>query len=566
MTKTTVTPIVLHICLSPGWGGLEMYPIRVGKEFLEQGNKVYGLCIAGSQVAKGMREAGVETFEVSSKQALILSQIPKLNKWLKQRNVNIVHCHKSGDILVSALLSLLTKRTTFFTEHMGVTRPKTDLYHKWAYSHIDQVFSISDETYQRNLKALPVPAEKITRFWLGTDIPVTPIESADEILAIKQDLGLNPESKIIGNVGRLCSGKGQMELLEAFALISDSHPNSELLLVGGLDVADGSDNNFVGQIKARIAELSLTHRVHLAGFRQDTNRMLAVMDVVCLPNHNEAFGLTAIEAMAAKKAIVGANTGALPEILEPVALLCNPLAPSEIAAQIVAYLDNVGLQKKNEDLAYLRAKTEFSMPAHIDKLRQFYLGKLSHCGNAGIQFKHSLRNKLRVSKGNSVDIADTAKLRQCAISIKGTNNRLTIEDGANIRGTQIEIDGVGCHIHIKKNCIIGHDCYLSAREDNITLELGEDCMLSRNVKIMTSDGHNIIKNGQRINHAKSIEIGKHVWLADNATILKGANIGDHSILGINSTLTKSVEANCIAVGNPAKVVQSDVTWQHELTY
>jgi acetyltransferase-like isoleucine patch superfamily enzyme len=83
---------------------------------------------------------------------------------------------------------------------------------------------------------------------------------------------------------------------------------------------------------------------------------------------------------------------------------------------------------------------------------------------------------------------------------------------------------------------------------------------------MTSDGHNIVKHGERINSANDISIGCHVWLADNVTVLKGASIGDQSIVGINSTLTKPIGSGVIAVGNPAKVVQDEVSWQHELTY
>lgn len=177
-----------------------------------------------------------------------------------------------------------------------------------------------------------------------------------------------------------------------------------------------------------------------------------------------------------------------------------------------------------------------------------------------------VRNKTSIARNQSVDIDKTAKIRDCTILIKGHNNSLKIEANVRLRNTFIEINGNNCSLTIGENSVIGQNCYLSVREEGTSLLISSDCMLSRNVKIMTSDGHNIIKNEQRINHAKSIVIGKHVWLADNATILKGVNIGDHSILGINSTLTKSVEANCIAVGNPAKVVQSDVTWQHELTY
>lgn len=349
-----------------------MYPIRVGKELVERGYRVFGLCIANTQVAQGMQDAGIECFEAPSKNALLTTQIFTLEKWLKNNNITIVHCHKSGDILVSALLNLLTKRRAIFTEHMGVTRPKKDLYHRWVYSHIDQVFSISDETYQRNLKALPVPSNKIQRLWLGTDIPTTPIESKTEIDAIKSELGIPLAATIVGNVGRICSGKGQMELIEAFATLAPHHSNLHLLLVGALDVSEGSDNAFVAQIRSRIKELKLTARIHLAGFRKDTDRMLAAMDIVCLPNHNEAFGLTAIEAMAAKKAIVGANTGALPEILEPVALLCDPLSPEKIALNIENYLHDAKMRSENAKLAFERAQQEFSMSSHITKLTDFY--------------------------------------------------------------------------------------------------------------------------------------------------------------------------------------------------
>ena len=91
-------------------------------------------------------------------------------------------------------------------------------------------------------------------------------------------------------------------------------------------------------------------------------------------------------------------------------------------------------------------------------------------------------------------------------------------------------------------------------------------MLSRNIKIMTSDGHDVLKEGERVNFAKNIEIGQSVWLADNVTVLKGVTIGNGSIVGINSTLTKSIGNNQVAAGVPAKVVSSKVSWREELTF
>ena len=56
------------------------------------------------------------------------------------------------------------------------------------------------ETYQRNINALPVPEHKIDRLWLGTDIPINLIEDSETIRLIKEEVGIDSKSTIIGNV------------------------------------------------------------------------------------------------------------------------------------------------------------------------------------------------------------------------------------------------------------------------------------------------------------------------------------------------------------------------------
>ena len=148
----------------------------------------------------------------------------------------------------------------------------------------------------------------------------------------------------------------------------------------------------------------------------------------------------------------------------------------------------------------------------------------------------------------------------CKIEILGSNNTLVIKEGVNIRNTQIEIVGKNSLIHIGKECIVGDGSYLSAKEGK-SLIIKEKCMLSRNVKIMTSDGHPVYEDGNIINHAKDVLINEHVWLTDNVTVLKGVSIGNDCVVGINSTLTHSIASHAIAVGNPAKVVKENIIWE-----
>lgn len=57
---------------------------------------------------------------------------------------------------------------------------------------------------------------------------------------------------------------------------------------------------------------------------------------------------------------------------------------------------------------------------------------------------------------------------------------------------------------------------------------------------------------------KPIHIGENVWIGERARICKGVTIGNNSIIASNSVVTKDVPDNCVAAGNPAKIVKTDI--------
>lgn len=95
------------------------------------------------------------------------------------------------------------------------------------------------------------------------------------------------------------------------------------------------------------------------------------------------------------------------------------------------------------------------------------------------------------------------------------------------------------------------------------VKMGGDCILidtdSHNLdwKIRCSD--ELAPDGRKIDHvtAKSapIVIGDYVLIGARSTILKGVHIGEHSIIAAGSVVTKDIPADCIAGGNPAKVIK-----------
>lgn len=148
--------------------------------------------------------------------------------------------------------------------------------------------------------------------------------------------------------------------------------------------------------------------------------------------------------------------------------------------------------------------------------------------------------------------------------VTGTYNRVEIADGVIIQGGIIYLEDSNNYISIGKNTTIG-EAEIAVAEHSTEIHIGEDCMLSKGIRITTTDSHSVldIATGERLNPAKNIIIGDHVWIGMNVTINKGVNIGRNSIVAGNSVVTHNVPENVIVAGIPAIIVKKDVTWSRE---
>jgi glycosyltransferase involved in cell wall biosynthesis len=370
---------VMLICLSNGWGGLEMYPSRIIPELRHQGWEAHGLALAGSRVAASLREAGIAPLTVASRGRALLA-VPRLLAYLKAEDIRVLHCHKSSDLRLGALLATLRPSLRLvFTDHMGVTRPKKDLYHRWAYGRVARVLSISEATRRRNREAFPLPAERIRRLYLGIDpapYAVDLVPAARD--ALREELGVAPGSLAIGLPGRLTPGKGQSVWVEALGRLALRRPDLAWrgVLIGGLTPEDGSDAAHVEALRRRVDELGLGDRITFAGFRRDLPRVLQALDIVCIPSRNEAFGLTVIEAMAAGRAVIGSDSGAIPELLaDDAGRLAPPDDPDAWARLMAALAEDERLRRRLGRTARRRVTAHFSLAAHVRGLVACYAGE-----------------------------------------------------------------------------------------------------------------------------------------------------------------------------------------------
>lgn len=147
-----------------------------------------------------------------------------------------------------------------------------------------------------------------------------------------------------------------------------------------------------------------------------------------------------------------------------------------------------------------------------------------------------------------------------AITIRGQNNKLRLEENVKLRGVTIHIRGENCTIAIGNNTSFEGARIVNVGINN-TITIGKDCMFSDNIEIWASDTHSIFNDkGELVNEEKPVVIGDNVWVGAYVKILKGVTVGKGSVIGMNTLVLKDISQNSVYAGNPAKQIQKDITW------
>lgn len=155
-----------------------------------------------------------------------------------------------------------------------------------------------------------------------------------------------------------------------------------------------------------------------------------------------------------------------------------------------------------------------------------------------IYLKLRKNNRIRIGNNFSFTSGDYNPLSR---NIKGA---IELEDNAKI--------SIGNNVGISASCLRVYD-FLTIGDNT---KIGADCI------ILDSDAHSLDfmnrRNGKidRPNAKKAgITIGNDVLIGTRSIILKGVKIGDRTVIGSGSVVTKSIPADCIAAGNPCKIIK-----------
>lgn len=282
----------------------------------------------------------------------------------------MLHDHVSTPWL-RAILPLARRRTVVATEHGHLLRPTylregPRLWIERAGAHRTDIYIAPSraiaEAVQRHYR---YPQERIVVIPHGIGSAIAGLPSATRD-ALRAELSIDADDRVILFVGRLDDAKGILDLWEAFAGIAGSHGKLILLVAGAGALAE--------RFSRLVTRSGLANRVRTLGFRADVGRLLAAADLFVLPARHEAFGIVLLEAMSARVPVVATRTGGIPEIVVDgeTGILVEPCDTASLARALLDLADDPGKRQALGRAGYERWAQSFTLDRFVDETLKAY--------------------------------------------------------------------------------------------------------------------------------------------------------------------------------------------------
>jgi glycosyltransferase involved in cell wall biosynthesis len=311
-----------------------------------------------------------------------LRAVARMVRLMRQVRPDIVHTHMAKAGTVARLAAVLTRVPIIIHTYHG------HVFHGYFSPRKTQMFLAIERTLARATTRIVVVGEaqrdEIAGYGVAPRTKLQPIPLGLELEPfldveqyrgqLRRELGLAPETPLVGINGRLVPIKAHEDFLHAARLVRQAIPDAQFVLIG-----DGERRQ---ELEHLVDRLDLRPSVRFLGWRDDVPRLYADLDVVALTSRNEGSPVALIEALAAARPVVSTAVGGVPEVVVngETGLTVLPSQPAAFAEAVVTLLRNRDAAAKLGAAGRGHVYPRYASVRLVEDRRRLYLQELAARG------------------------------------------------------------------------------------------------------------------------------------------------------------------------------------------
>ncbi|MEK6302046.1 MAG: glycosyltransferase family 4 protein [Acidobacteriota bacterium] len=362
---------ILQVCSADEMGGGEVHVADLVRALASRGHTIHLAVRPDSPLREPLSGVLAEWHEMPLRNSLDVQSARAMTEVIKAHEIDIVHAHVGRDYLVAALACRQAAAAKLvLTRHHYLPLNRSAIY-RWLLGDVAAVIAVSDSVRESVLERLQLPPGRVRTIpnWIDpARFQHIERDGARAMFGLRGNI-------VVACIGQLAEAKGQEEFVRAAARVAQMRPDVEFVLAGEESAAG---KPFTAQL-ARIAEsVGLAAKLKFLGHVQNIPDLLAAVDVVVVPSWDEGFSLVTIEALAARRAVLGSNVGGIAGIIRDNqnGLLCAPRDVHALTDKLLWLVSDPPLRERLAVQGQRDVYSRFGREQVIDQIEALYLDVL----------------------------------------------------------------------------------------------------------------------------------------------------------------------------------------------
>lgn len=343
---------ILYLINFAGKAGTEKYVENLVRIFCAEGHNCYLAYNIEGELSEKMHQLGIPTLKIDLSRSKTNVAANSLAQYCKANQIDVIHAQfpRENVIAIQAKRQYPVVKVVFTSHLTSQPSLRWKLLNRLYTPKNRKIISVCTEGREL-LKRNGVSGDKIVVIHNGIEPKPVPVKDK----SVLNELSITDDSFVMSIFARLAPEKGIDFLLDSLVVLKSSTDRQFCCIICG-------DGELAEQLKEKSARLGLNTHVIFAGFRRDTDRILAASDLFLNSSScNEALSFAILEAMSAGKPLVVTDVGGNSELAENCGIVVKHGDANAFASAIKRLMDDGEQREKLGTAAAKRAAESFDL-------------------------------------------------------------------------------------------------------------------------------------------------------------------------------------------------------------